>query len=41
MTRQADFLKSIKEKPLFAKRLVAHIVEDVKGHFTEFDWCKR
>jgi hypothetical protein len=30
MTRQADFLKGIKEKPLSAKRLVAHIVEDVK-----------
>jgi hypothetical protein len=37
MTRQADFLKSIKEKLLSAKRLAAHIVEDVKGHFTEFD----
>jgi hypothetical protein len=41
MTQQADFLKSIKEKPLSAKRLAAHIVEDVKGHFTEFDRCKR
>jgi hypothetical protein len=41
MTRQADFLKGIKEKPLSAKRLVAHIVEDVKGHFIEFDWYKR
>jgi hypothetical protein len=37
MSRQADFLKSIKEKPLSAKRLAAHIVEDIKGHFAEFN----
>jgi hypothetical protein len=37
MTRQAQFLKSIKEKPLSVKRLAAHIVEDVQGHFKEFD----
>jgi hypothetical protein len=37
MTRQAKWLKSIKEKPLSAKRLAAHIVEDVQGHFAEFD----
>lgn len=41
MARQADFLKSIKEKPLSAKRLAAHIIEDVEGHFAEFDRCKR
>lgn len=41
MARQADFLKSIKEKPLAAKRVAAHIVEDVKGHFAKFDRCKR
>jgi hypothetical protein len=40
MSRQADFLKSIKEKPLSAKRLAAHIVEDIKGHFAEFNRCK-
>jgi hypothetical protein len=41
MTRQADFLKGIKEKPLSAKRLAAHIVEDVQGHFAEFDRYRR
>lgn len=41
MVRQAEFLKSIREKPLSAKRLAAYIVEDVKGHFQEFDRCKR
>jgi len=41
MTRQSDFLKAIREKPLSVKRLAAHIVEDVKGHFAEFDRCKR
>jgi hypothetical protein len=37
MSRQANFLKSIREKPLSVKRLAAHIIEDVKGHFQEFD----
>ena len=37
MVRQAEFLKSIREKPLSAKRLAAHIMEDIKGHFQEFD----
>jgi hypothetical protein len=41
MTRQANYLKSIKEKPLSVKRLAAHIIDDVKGHFAEFDRCKR
>jgi hypothetical protein len=41
MSRQSNFLKSIKEKPLSAKRLAAHIVEDVKGHFEEFARCKQ
>ena len=40
MSRQSNFLKSIKEKPLSAKRLAAHIVEDVQGHFAEFTRCK-
>ena len=37
MTRQANWLKSIREKPLSTKRLAAHIVEDIQGHFQEFD----
>jgi hypothetical protein len=37
MTRQAEFLKLIKEKPLSAKRLAAHIIEDMRGHFKEFE----
>ena len=41
MTRQAEFLKSIKEKPLSAKRLAAHIIEDVRGHFKEFERVMR
>jgi hypothetical protein len=41
MAQQAAFLKGIKEKPLSTKRLAAHIVDDVKGHFAEFDRCKR
>ena len=40
MSRQSNFLKSIKEKPLSVKRLAAHIVEDVQGHFAEFTRCK-
>jgi hypothetical protein len=31
----------MKEKPLLAKRLVAHIIEDVKGYFIKFNRCKR
>jgi hypothetical protein len=41
MAWQADFLKSIKEKPLSAKRVAAHTVEDVKRHFAKFVPCKR
>jgi hypothetical protein len=41
MSWQASFLKSIKEKLLSTKRLAAHIVDDVKGHFAEFDQCMR
>jgi len=37
ITRLATWLKSIRGKPLSTKRLAAHIVEDVRGHFQEFD----
>jgi hypothetical protein len=37
MTRQAQWLKSIREKSLSTKRLAAHIVKDVQGYFQEFD----
>ena len=38
--RQSEYLKTLKSKPLSAKRLAAHIVEDVKEHFKAFKKCK-
>ena len=41
ITRNSEFLKPLCEKPLSAKRLGAHIVEDVQLHFADFDRCKK
>jgi DDE superfamily endonuclease len=38
--RQSEYLKTLKSKPLSAKRLAAHIVEDVEEHFKAFKKCK-
>jgi hypothetical protein len=37
ITQNKDFLKTLKTKPIFAKRLGAHIVEDIKAHFANFN----
>jgi hypothetical protein len=39
IARHNDFLKGLKEKPMSAKRLSTHIVEDIKEHFGNFDRC--
>ena len=36
MVRHAEFLKTLKTKPMHVKRLAAHIVEDINDHFTDF-----
>jgi hypothetical protein len=33
MARESEFFKTLCSKPLSTKRLAAHIVEDVEGHF--------
>jgi hypothetical protein len=38
--RQQPFLKTLKTKPIAAKRLDAHIVEDIEEHFKAFKRCK-
>jgi hypothetical protein len=35
----AKFLKPLKEKPMSARRLSIHIVEDIKEHFAGFGRC--
>jgi hypothetical protein len=41
IARNHEFLKQIREKPMSAKRLSTHIVEDIKEHFANFDKCRR
>jgi hypothetical protein len=36
MARESEFLKTLRLKPLSAKRLAAYIIEDVEGHFATF-----
>ena len=40
MARHFDYLKTLKTKPISAKRLGIYIMEDVKAHFAEFKRCK-
>ena len=40
LDRHSDFFKTIKSKPIAAKRLAAHVVKDVQLHFREFERCK-
>jgi hypothetical protein len=40
MIRHAEFLKTLKTKPIHAKRLAAYVVEDVNDHFTDFCRCR-
>jgi hypothetical protein len=40
LDRQSEFFKTIKSKPMAAKRLASHVVEDVQLHFREFERCK-
>src|SRR5260370_16852649 len=39
--RQSEHLKPLKSKPMSAKRLAAHIVEEVEEHFKAFKKCKK
>jgi hypothetical protein len=41
MARHSDLFKKMKTKLIHAKRLAAHMIEDVEAHFTEFARCKR
>jgi len=36
-----EFIYTLREKPLSAKRRATHIREDIEAHFKEFDRCKR
>lgn len=38
--RQASYLKTLRTKPLAAKRLDAHIVEDIEEHFKAYKKCR-
>jgi hypothetical protein len=38
--RHSDFLKPLKTKPISAKRLDSHVVEDIQAHFKAFKKCK-
>jgi hypothetical protein len=40
MVRHAEFLKTLKSKPMHVKRLAVHVVEDINDHFTDFRRCK-
>jgi hypothetical protein len=40
MIRHAEFLKTLKTKPMHVKRLAAYVVEDVNDHFADFRQCK-
>lgn len=40
MTRNTTYLKTLKTRPISAKRLATHIVEDIRSHFKEFTRCK-
>ena len=40
MAQHSNYLKTLKIKPISAKRLGTHIIEDIKAHFTEFKRCK-
>ena len=39
--RNHNFLKTLKTKPISAKRLGIYIVEDIEAHFAEFSRCKK
>ena len=36
MSQNADFFKKLKTKPMHAKRLAAHIVNDIQDYFKDF-----
>ena len=38
--RNSDYIDTLKSKPLSAKRLASHIVEDIEGYFKAFKKCK-
>ena len=38
--RNSDYIDTLKSKPLSAKRLASHIVEDIEGYFMAFKKCK-
>jgi len=39
IARNNDFLKGLKERPMSAKRLSTHIVDDINKHFADFARC--
>jgi hypothetical protein len=41
IARNSEYIRTLKMKPVSAKRLATHIVEDAETHFTAFDQCKR
>jgi hypothetical protein len=40
MVQHAEFLKTLKTKPIHIKQLAAYVVEDVNDYFTDFRRCK-
>jgi hypothetical protein len=41
IARNTDFFKTVRSKLIAVQRRNAHIIEDIEGHFTEFDRCKK
>jgi len=40
LSRNIEWFKTLRSKPISSKRRDAHIIEDVEGHFEEFKRCK-
>lgn len=40
ITRQHDYLKTLKTKPISAERLASHVVNDIQEHFKGFQKCR-
>jgi hypothetical protein len=41
VTRNKEYWKTVKSKPIAVKRGAAHVKEDIEAHFKEFDRCKK
>jgi hypothetical protein len=41
LTRNHQWVKTLRSKPLETKRRASHIKEDIEGHFKEYERCKK